>query len=224
MFFISYINCTCDYNGHTYTKSELVDYMVEFRNLSYYQRNAVIDIVSLYCNPKKFTGDKTDKRDFHNWKNESQQIFMFMNQTVFYEECNENLIIRLGDTSLFEDESKLKRSVAQKQEYFKKHNVSKKIGFELHHVIPLLTARNRVEFQTLDVWENMIYIDGYTHSKISHSNNKNIKLDFNNDDIVLKDVAMIIDDIVCINKTNVLYDTSNQVTMMEFNDSINKIL
>lgn len=224
MFFISYIDLKCDFNGHVYTKSELVEYMLEFRKLSFHQRKAVIDAVDLYCNPKKFSGDKTNKRDFHNWKNESQQIFMLMNQTVFYEERNEELYIRIGDAALFEDESKLKRSLAQKQEYFKKHNITKKIGFELHHVIPLLSARNRIEFQTLDVWENMIYIDGYTHSKISHTNNKNTKLEFVNDNIILKDTAMIIEDILCVNRINVLYDVSKQYIMKEYNESISNLL
>ena len=198
--------------------------MCEYRRLSYYQRKSVVDTVDAYCDPKRFEGDKTYKRDFHNWKNESQQIFMLMKQTVFYEERNEELFIRIGDNGLFEDESKLKRSLSQKIEYFRKHNISKEIGFELHHIIPLLTARNRIEFQTLDVWENMIYIDGYTHSKISHTNNKNTKLEFVGENVILQDMARVVDDILCVNKTNVLYDVSKQSVMKNYNKSINDIL
>lgn len=224
MFFISYVGYKCDDNNHSYTRGELVEYMLEYRKLSHYQQQAVINIVSAYCDPNKFSGDKTNKRDYHNWKNESQQIFMLMSQTVFYEERKEELLIRLGKAGLFEDENKLKRSIAQKTKYFKKHNISKEIGFELHHIVPLLTAKDRIQFQALDVWQNMIYIDGYTHSKISHTNNKNTKLQFEGDDIILQDTAMIVDDIWCINKTNVLYDVTKQDLMKEYNQYINKNL
>lgn len=222
MLFISYINCTSEYDNHTYTKEETVQYLLEFRKLSYYQKQAVIDIVEDYCTPSRFTGDKTNKRDFQNWKNETQQIFMLMGQTVFYEERNGELNIRIGDTGLFEDESKLQRSLTQKNEYFKNHKVKKEIGFELHHIIPLLSARNRVEFQMLDVWENMIYIDGYTHSKISHTHNKNTELNFIEENVILRDVAKIVDDVFCINKINVIYDVTKQSKMKNYNDSINK--
>lgn len=218
MFFLSFAGCTL--NGHRYEKDELVDFIKEFRNMSYFQRRAVDDLVEQYCDPDTFPGTKINKRDYHNWKNETQQIFMLLDQTVYFEKRDETLFILLGENSLFEDTSKLRRSLKQKEEYFKNHKVGKKIGFELHHVIPLLTAKTKNEFATLDVWENMVYIDGYTHSKISHTNNKNTNLSFNNDDIVLTDPAGIVDEIDCIKDTNVIYDTSNKTVMKEYNDTL----
>jgi type IIS restriction enzyme R protein (MBOIIR) len=64
MFFISFINKNL--NGHCYSKSELINLMFEFRGMSKFQKNKVIDIVDNYCNPKNFKGNKKNKRDFHN--------------------------------------------------------------------------------------------------------------------------------------------------------------
>src|SRR5690606_14289098 len=87
------------------------------------------------------------------------------------------------------DVTKLKRSYNEKSAYFSNHNVKKSIGFELHHIIPLLWARNSTEFFLLDKWENMLYIDAYSHSVITQSGNKHVKLDFvdSNNDITLSD-------------------------------------
>lgn len=214
-FFISFMDLELD--GHLYTKSRLVDYVIEFRHMSAIQRQAVVDVVENYCNPKKFSGNKTNKRDYHNWKNETQQIFMLMDQTVLFELRKETLCIRLGETSLFDDSTKLKRSLKEKNEYFRQHKIDKQPGFELHHVVPLLAAKNKNEFAVLDVWQNMVYIDGYTHSKITHTQNKNVDLEFKNDDIVLTDPAGIIDNVDCVKGVNVMYSPTNKETMKDFN-------
>ena len=44
-----------------------------------------------------------------------------------------------------------------------------KYGFELHHIVPLLYATNRNQFDVLDTWKNMIYIDGFTHNIITQT-------------------------------------------------------
>lgn len=218
MFFLSFLDQ--ELNGKIYRKSELIDYVLEFRSMSHYQRDYVKNKVESYCNPEKFGGNKTNKRDYHNWKNETQQIFMLLEQTVIFDKHDEILQIRLGEESLFDDDTKLKRSVSEKDEYFKNHGIKKESGFELHHVIPLLTARNKNEFAILDVWQNMIYIDGYTHSKITHTNNKNIELNFENEDIKLIDPAGIVATLDCVKDKNVKYDLKNQVIMKDFNDKI----
>ena len=214
-FFISFIGQ--ELNGRLYTKSELVDFVVDFRQMSGIQRRATINIVADYCIPKKFVGNKTEKRDYQNWKNETQQIFMLLDQTVLFELRQETLFIRVGETGLFENDAKLKRSLKEKENYFKYHEVKKQLGFELHHVVPLLTAKSKNEFMVLDVWENMVYIDGYTHSKITCTNNRNVDLTFKDDDIVLSDPAKIVENIDCKKGANVIYNTKNKSTMKEFN-------
>ena len=70
----------------------------------------------------------------------------------------------------------------------------------------------------------MVYIDGYTHSKITHTSNKNTNLIFMNDDIVLKDPAGVVGEIDCEKDTNVIYNTKNKTVMKEFNESALNII
>lgn len=218
MFFMSFMGFKiCE---HTYDKQELLNYMLQFRSMSKYQQDAVIRVVEEYCIPSKFGGNKLNKRDFHNWKNEAQQIFMLMGQTVYFENRGNELSIRIGDAGLFDDEAKLSRSIKEKELYFKKHNVSRTIGFELHHIIPLLSARSKEEFSTLDVWKNMIYIDGYTHAIISQTQNRNISLEFVGENIELIDPSGINEIINCKKDQSVLYGVDNQATMKAYNIGI----
>lgn len=218
MFFISFIGFSL--NGKFYQTAELTDYMIQFRSMSCLQKKAVIRIIDEYCNPKKFVGNKTNKRDFHNWKNESQQIFMLMKDTMFFEQRNETLFVRIGTNGIFENANKLKRSLQAKRDYFINHHIRKKKGFELHHIIPLLIAKTRNEFDVLDVWQNMIYIDGYTHSKLSQTNNKNVVIKFIDSDICLSDAANKLPDIICRKNINVEYDIDNQEIMLNYNRNI----
>ena len=226
MFFISYMGKTL--NNHCFTRTDVMELMNEYRSMARIQQQAVIDTVSDYCNPKNFSGDKTNKRDYGNWKNEAQQIFMLMNQTVLFETGtgieNNTLYIRVGNGALFADSTKLARSKKAKDDYFVNHNVDKKLGFELHHVIPLLIARSREEFDALDVWQNMVYIDGYTHGIISQTNNKNIEMEFDGDNICLKDIANIQKEIVCQKDINVEYSVLKKDTMLNYNkNTINSL-
>ncbi len=226
MFFISYMGKTL--NNHFYTRTDVTNFMNEYRTLSKFQKNAVVDIVSTYCNPDNFSGDKTNKRDYGNWKNEAQQIFMLMDQTVLFEkgrgQYSDLLYIRVGTGAIYENPNKLARSKQAKDDYFINHKLDRKIGFELHHVIPLLIAKNKVEFDALDVWQNMVYIDGYTHGIISQTNNKNIKIEFNGNDICLKDISHLLEDINCIKDVNVEYSIVNKETMLKYNiNTINSL-
>lgn len=212
-FFLSYRGETL--NGHQYSLSELTKYITEYRRLSRYQRDYAVKLVKEYCNPNNFRGNKTDKKDYHNWLNETQQIFILMGQTAYYETCDNELRIRIGRESLFTDKEKLIRSAKEKSEYFKNHNIVKTKGFELHHIIPLCYAKCALEFSKLDVWENMLYIDGYKHSIITQSNNEYVRLAFEGKDIILSNF----DDVPlhCIYEKNVLYSIENQDKMLSFN-------
>ena len=219
MFFLSF-------NGYkigskTYFYDELIEYMIEFHNLPRAPKTAVVDLVKSYCQPSAFSGNKKNKKDFDNWKNEEQELFSLIGDTYFFE-CKDNkLYVKVGKDACYEDKTKLRRSQIEKDEYFKKHGVGKTKGYELHHIVPLCNAKNRYEFNTLDCWENMIYIDGYNHSKISQTNNKNIVLDFDSsNNIVLRDPASILPEIKCEFGRDVKYNTSLKKTMSAFNKRV----
>jgi hypothetical protein len=218
MFFVTFIGKTL--NNVYYTKDMINELLSDYRSIGRYQRKAVVNIIREYCNPKNFSGDKTNKRDFHNWKNETQQIITLLSQTIYYtfDNGNERLSPRIDERLLFSNNDKLLRSLDEKNEYFKKHGVAKKYGYELHHIVPISWATSREEFKLLDSWKNMIYIDGRTHSTISQQNNIYFKLHFNSDDIVLSSLRDT--NIYCRYNDNVLYNRNNKELMIEYNYNI----
>lgn len=190
---------------------DVITLVKEYRAMSRFTRNEVVKIVQAYCNPDDFLGDKTNKRDFHNWMNETQQVFMLLNMTAYYQynEGLKRIEFMVSPDHAFtskDDVKKLKRSIVEKKEYFNKHNIEKRIGFELHHIIPLLWAKNINEFFLLDKWENMLYIDGGNHSIITQSGNRFVKVDFSseNNDIILSDATG--NKIILKDNENVLYN------------------
>lgn len=212
-FFFSF--CGETMNGHRYSVEELLDYIKEFRSLSRYQREGAIDLVKEYCDPDTFAGDKTEKRDYHNWLNETQQIFMLMGQTAYYEVCGDVLQIRVGKDALYKDTSKLKRSQEEKERYFKQHGISRTKGFELHHMVPLCWAKSALEFSTLDVWQNLIYIDGYKHSIITQNRNEHVNISFEEDEMVFRNFKG--DEVRCKIGENVLFAADKQDVILDYN-------
>lgn len=218
-FFVSFINQ--ELNGVYYGKETIIDLVKDYKSMSRFQKENIRNIISDYCNPKNFQGDKTNKKDFHNWVNETQQVFMLLNQTVYFEQREKTIFPKVGSTSVFENSQKLQRSLVEKQNYFKYHNLSKAPGFELHHVVPLCWARCREEFSILDNHKNLVYIDGYSHSKITQNKNRNVSLTFNNDDAIFTDVPRRYS-VRCQKNNQILYDTNNKQEMLEYNKSLLK--
>ena len=199
-------------NGHYYSHDDIIDFIKEFRSLSKYQKKEVIKIIKCYCNPDNFNKSKLEKRDWHNWLNETQQIFTLFSQTIYFDwNKNKNRIyIRIGKNGLYEDNNKLKRSISEKQKYFEEHKISKTVGFELHHIVPLCWAKSISDFQILDNWKNLVYIDAYSHSKITQNNNSNVKLsfDFNNNAIF---TDFFNKKVICEKDKNILYDKNKKI-------------
>ena len=82
MFFVSFLGK--EYNGYILTKDRILDFITEFRTLKA-RVEIVVNVMKEYCEPKNFTGNKTTKRDFHNWKNETQTIFDSLNLMSLFE-------------------------------------------------------------------------------------------------------------------------------------------
>ncbi|MCI5681797.1 MAG: hypothetical protein MR293_07510, partial [Bacteroidales bacterium] len=154
----------------------------------------------------------------------SQQIAdSLLGQTVYFEYDKENgrLVLR-SKGGLFNADPKLKRSLQVKQSYFENHKIAKKkAGFELHHIVPLCWAVDANEFVTLDQWENLVYIDAYSHAQITQNRNRNVELDFNktNNDTIFKDYSNN-NCVVCKYGTNILYDEHKQKEMLSYNQKL----
>lgn len=218
LFFATFLYQKLD--SKTYNRSDIISLIRDYRTLSKFQKQALNEKIKSYCEPKNFSGDKTQKRDFHNWINETQQILSLLTQMAYFEynEHDVKLYIRTGTYGIYEDNTKLKRSIKEKYLYFKKHNITKEKGFELHHIVPLCLATSRAEFQVIDKWENMVYIDAFSHAKITQNNNANMRLSFENDNANFSDFNDCI--VHCENHTNIKYDTEKQELMLDYNKRI----
>jgi hypothetical protein len=223
MFFISFIGKKL--NGVTISFEVILEYLKEWKLLTETQKRAVLKIVKDYCDTKLNVDNtaKPNKRDFHNWKNEAQQVFMLAGFTAYfnYDENSERLLFMIAKYAIFTsiaDIKRLKRSSVEKSKYFSEHSINKVLGFELHHIVPLLLAKNAVQFFILDKWQNMLYIDADRHAVISQSGNVHIKLDFDNNDIVLSDTLN--NSIHFDYGTNVIYGVANKQVMSDTNTSL----
>lgn len=208
-FFISFIRQ--ELNSKLVGVDELINYVKEFRSLSKFQREKTIEIVKEYCQPTNFSGNKLNKRDYHNWTNETKQIFMLLNMTAYYNynKVTERIEFMVNENSVFtsqQDVKKLKRSISEKNRYFEEHNVEKELGFELHHIVPLMWARSITEFFLLDKWDNMLYIDAKTHAIITQRGTKHVKLSFkiNSHNVELTNYSG--DKMELASKNNVIYN------------------
>jgi hypothetical protein len=219
MFFVSAIDANAAFKIDT---QKCVKYINFYRTLSRGQKNAIVELLKEKMDPKNYSGNKTDKRDFHNWKNKTQQLFSVIRQTVYFEQRDNKLVPRelrnaTGEKTVL---VKLLRSISEKFEYFTHHKVGKVklLGFELHHVVPLSWAENRDQFKLLDVWINMVYIDAFSHAKITQNNNSNVKMENENTTIILSD--MIGSDVKLVLNSNVLYLPDNLSKMIDYNTKL----
>ncbi len=172
-------------------KIDKIGLLTEYRKLKPYQKDKVKKLLKSYAIPKKFDGDKKKKRDFHNWKNAAQQMLSVMKSTVYFEvELNKGFRLNVSSTGFFTKPAK--RSSVPKKDYFRYHKIDKKEKFELHHIIPLLQAKNREQGKLIDDYRNLIYINRPTHKKITKAGNKHVKLQMNPADV----------DFVLLDKTN----------------------
>lgn len=215
MYFVSAVNSQTTFN---ITVQECYDLIVNFNALSIIQRKAVDDYLKDLLKPENFEGEKPEKRDFGNWKNKADQIFKVLSQSVFFDINNGNLVLTKKD-GIFEGSSKkLLRSLEQKSLYYKMHGVKKILGFELHHLISLSHSEDLATFKALDFWQNMLYIDGYSHNQISQNGNKNIKLSAAGNDLALSDFDGGV--VKLINQRNVYYKFSLQPDILEYNSKL----
>lgn len=187
MFFVSAIDTNTGFNINIDMAIKLIK---EYRILTTIQQKAVIETLKTDLRPKNYGGSKINKRDFHNWHNKAMQIYYLLNQTVYFETRQEKLVLKTGKNSFVaSDKTRLNRSVNEKHLYFKKHNIKKTVGFELHHIIPLTWSENIHHFKIIDKWENLIYIDAFSHAKVTQNANKNVVLEILHEDMILSDYS-----------------------------------
>ncbi len=220
MFFVSAIGAESDFNRSI---DEVVELIKEYRSLTPIQRKSVIEILKVELNPEKFPGLKTSKRDFHNWYNKIAQIYYLLNQTVYFEvRGSEQLVLKEGRYNFSDKPVRTDRSLNEKYQYFVQQELIKTSGFEIHHVVPLAWSESIHHFKMLDKWQNMVYIDAFSHAKITQNKNRNIILNTIKNDMILSDYS---DNKVYLKyKDNVLYKPANKKIMKDYNEELLNII
>jgi len=75
-----------------------IDLLRQYRRLEAFQKNRVHKLLKQYCNPDTFGGDKTTKRDYHNWSNETQQIMNLLKYIPHFQITSDKFAIKGFDS------------------------------------------------------------------------------------------------------------------------------
>jgi site-specific DNA-methyltransferase (adenine-specific) len=224
MFFVSAIDCAAPFS---LTTAECAGLISEYRRLSPVQRKAVVETLKDKLKPENFPGDKTDKRDWHNWQNKIDQAYHLFGQTVYFDVSGENKEKLTLSATITRTESgeivvvDKKRSAAVKYDYYKHHKIEGKTpGFELHHIIPLSWAESPEQFKLFDDWRNLVYIDAFSHAKITQNRNKNVLMSGIDNDIILSDYSE--NSVLLRYEDNIRYHLPLQRAMLEYNKQLNQ--
>ena len=221
MYFVSAINDNSDISINIELCVELIK---EFRLLSEIDKQSVTKFLKNKMVKDKTLKNKKKQRDFNNWKNEADEIFLLLSTTVYFEGRKDEkgsivkLLINNTDTSIdviVGGKFVKQRSLQAKNDYYKNHKVSKKNGFELHHIIALEYADNATFYKILDDWKNILYIDAYSHARITQNKNRNIILEAKDNDLSLKDYSN--NKVELKDKDNVMYDINKQNILLDYN-------
>ncbi len=151
-------------------------YLMEYRKLNISQQKQLDTLLKQYCDPDRNRGNKNTARDYHNWKNESQQIFGLLSNSTYFKVVNGQLM--LNDSSYGFFVQKAQRKQKPKDAYFKYHHISKRAGYELHHIIPFNRAQNQSDAQWIDDERNLIYLSSEQHAKFTATQNINIRTSY----------------------------------------------
>lgn len=210
MFFVDAVDTKNDFS---ITIPQAIELIRSYRLLSKTQRRSTVEEMKRELRPGVRL-PKPHKRDYHNWLNKAQQAYSLLRQTPYFDVEGDDLVLKSkksGRGAVVE----LSRSKEEKCRYFLKHHVKKRIGFEIHHVVPLAWATGEHDFKLLDDWKNMVYIDGYNHSMITQNGNRNVIMEIEGKDILLRDYGAGV--IRLVFDKNILYSLSRQGIMIRYN-------
>lgn len=169
-------------------KDKKISIIDSYRTLERWQQDKAIDLVKQYCNPDNFVGNKTAQRDFGNWKNETQQIFTLLKNTVYFDITRSSLRLNTGIYGIFSETQIKQRSLGAKHDYFEQHEIEKIPTFELDHIVPFSSARNKVEFGLIDNWQNLVYLGKDKHAEKTKNSDRNMVLSATEKEIHLDDL------------------------------------
>lgn len=221
MFFVSAVDTDTTFSVNM---NECVELIKSYRLLSRTQQRAVIETLKQRLQPDLFSGNKTHQRDWHNWQNKIDQVYHLFKQSPYFDVSGADkdiltLSTRKVKTKAGETLNLPRRSIAEKVAYFQEHEgVAKTPGFELHHVVPLSWSESPEQYKLFDTWRNMVYIDAFTHARITQNRNRNVNMIKQGTGFLLADFSG--NQVELIKDQTILYNTRNQPIMLEKNQDL----
>jgi len=219
MFFITAINSKSNF---ILTRNKAVEYIKKYRELNEEQRKCITRKLRDIMKPDEKAIKGKDKKDFHNWKNETDSLFdNFLSKIPQFD------VTGTGEgKSIKWRTNESDRSLGERQKYMKEHNIKERSDkFELHHIIPLLYStldvdKKGVIFKMLDDWRNMIYISVKIHKSVTK---QHVILDKGEgEDLKLVDRCR---KEICLKRgVDILYNYNKQKAMLEKNKELRKTL
>ena len=187
-----------------------------WRLLSRGEQEKALSLIKKYCVPESFDGNKSDKRDYHNWRNETQQLMQLFKATIYFQVYDNQFSLNTGkEFGIFE----VSRSESVKSEYFKEHEIEKEEYYELHHIVPLSYVKNKEEYKLIDDCKNLIYLHKDKHKEIKRDyirfRDKDPKIYFVN---IFKDSEVV----TARNGKNAKFNPSLLPTIRKYNKEIIK--
>lgn len=169
------------------TIDEKINLVKEYRRLKKVQQASILTYIqNTFKKMNKKARNKTEKRDFSNWYNESLQIFNLLNQTIYFKTYGKTILMLSISQEILEFIAA--RSQKERELYFDYHNVSKRNGYQLHHIYPISYATSRKDLELIDNHKNLIYLSNKVHAKIPR-NNTFVKIDQQQNRLFLVDPA-----------------------------------
>lgn len=200
--------------------NEKMALLSSYRDLADREKRALHGLLKKYCTPGNFVGSKKAKRDYHNWRNATQQIMRLLKNTIYFDVRKDNFALNRGRFGIFPEKTKPMRRLGVKQEYFFKHGVAKRENFELHHIVPIKFVRNRTEFTMIDNYRNLIYIARSTHKAIK---DYHLLLHIENKVVRFRDISPSkLRDVKAANNSSVVYKEKLAPEMLKHNKKVLK--
>lgn len=153
--------------------SDKLELLLEYRRLTPAEREQAERYLQLYCDPENWRGqDKTVLRDYSNWKNESQQIFLLFASSTYFKVERGRLVLNTGSLGLFDP--KTVRGEKAKNNYFSEHGISRDVDYELHHIVPFSKAMSKADLKYIDDYKNLIYLSKAKHAQFTALGSKSV--------------------------------------------------
>ena len=142
-----------------------------------------------------------------------------LKNTIYFDVREKNFSLSRSGFGVFRGTPKVVRRLGVKQEYFSRHEVSKRDNFDLHHIVPIHFARNGEEWMLIDNYKNLIYTEREKHKEIKDDH---LLLSIKDGVVSFEDIYFRLKNVEAVNNLSVMYKDDLAGEMMSYNKNILK--